>query len=119
MLNPKMRTARICRVICRHAGLVGMWTDAGPTRSAVLLLRRDGYPLSGARRTMFLVSWALWDGSGRIGVWDMLRLRRCHVQVIGEALAALGSGTYAVEAWLARKAPVLADPQRREQRAVR
>jgi hypothetical protein len=116
MLDPKMRTARMCRVLCRHAGLLGMWTDAGPTRSAVLLLRRGGYPLSGARRTMFLVSWALWDGSGKVGVWDMLRLRRSQVQVIGEALAALGSGTYGVEAWLAKKAPVLAGLRRREER---
>jgi hypothetical protein len=119
MLSPRTRMARICRVICRHAGLYGMWTDAGPTRSASLLLRRNGHPLSGTRRTMLLCAWSLWDGSSSVGVWDMLKLRRCHVQVIGEALIALGAGTYAVEAWLAKKAPVLADLRRREERSAR
>lgn len=105
-----------------------MWTAEGPTGQATRLLNDRNHNLSDDQRIMFLCAWALWSGAGCVTLWTLIhRLKAHHLFTIGEVLQAIAGGSYATEAWLAKRAcsfpstPVARTPRshRRERRTRR
>lgn len=104
MHNTDVRLARICDVICAETGLVDVWTAEGPTIKALTLRQSRSHQLSGDQKLMFLFAWALWNGAGCITVWALIHRLKAHLLfTVGEVLQALAGGSYAMEAWLAKR----------------
>lgn len=57
--------AEVCKVLCEHASLPGMWVAAsGPTARSEQFLATDCEGLSAGQRVVFLAAWELWDRTG-------------------------------------------------------
>ena len=50
MFRSDAQLARACRVLCEGVRLEGMWTEAGPSETAIALMEADGGPLSSGER---------------------------------------------------------------------
>jgi hypothetical protein len=103
VFESEAQRARVCRVLCERARLGGMWTGEGPTEEAVLLLQRDGGPLSSGERIVLLVAFAVWSGEGKVLLDDVVcRLDQRNLHAIGTLMAAVANGGCAIEQWILR-----------------
>jgi hypothetical protein len=100
MFRDDAQLARACRALLETVRLERLWTDSGPTDEATSLCDRDGGPLSSGERVMVLAVWALWNGGGALRFADITQLSGKPLEALGSFLAALSSGSIAVDSWL-------------------
>jgi hypothetical protein len=102
VFRSEAQLARACRALCERARLEGMWTDAGPTGTAIALMEANGGPLSSGERIVLLSAWAVWNGHDGARLADVIyRLDGRNLAAIGKLLGAVASGGAAIDAWIA------------------
>lgn len=109
--------ADVCKVLCEHASLTGLWTGAyGPTEKAERLLATDCAGLSAGQRVTFLAAWELWDEdrvdalSGTLAPYPktlrlgyiVCALTGKYLMPLATLLVAMAGGPAAVDAWLSK-----------------
>jgi hypothetical protein len=72
MLRDDQRLARACSALLATVRLERLWTEDGPTLEASRLLAADGGPLSSGQRSVLLVAWTFWDGTGAAELAEIL-----------------------------------------------
>lgn len=107
--------ADVCKVLCEHASLPGMWTGAyGPTARAEQVLAADCAGLSAGQRVVLLACWELWDedrvseASGALAPYSrtlrlgyiLCALTGKYLTPLATLLVAMAEGPAAVDRWL-------------------
>ncbi len=101
MFRSEAQLARVCRALCERVRLDGMWTDAGPTETAIALMESNGGPLSSGERIVLLAAWAVWNGHDGARFADVIyRLDGRNLVAIGTLLIAVASSGAAIDTWL-------------------
>jgi catechol 2,3-dioxygenase-like lactoylglutathione lyase family enzyme len=72
MLRADQQLARACRALLETVRLERLWTEEGPTQEASELLETAGRQLSQDERSVLLVAWTFWNGSGRRRLAELL-----------------------------------------------
>jgi hypothetical protein len=102
MFRSEAQLARACRALCERVRLDGMWTDAGPTETAVALMEANGGPLSSGERIVLLAAWAVWNGHDGARLADVVyRLDGRNLHALGTLMLAVAAGGHAIDAWIA------------------
>lgn len=102
--------AEVCKVLCEHASLPGMWVAAsGPTARAEEVLVKGRGGLSLGQYVTVLAAWELWDEGRLTEQSGVLRLRDILSVLTGKyllplstLLVAMAGGPAAVDAWLTK-----------------
>lgn len=103
MFKSDRQIARAIRVLLAPLHLGDLWTDAGPTESAVELREEDGAALSSGERTMVLAAWAFWSGNAPTLRFDaLLGLDNVNTEALCSLLVVVTQGEAAIEEWIAR-----------------
>jgi hypothetical protein len=101
MFHDDHQLARACRALLQTVGLQRLWTEHGPSDSAMELLEADGGPLSSGERVMLLAAFAFWNGSGGLTFVDVIeRLDRERGEALGSLLMASYEGPTAIDEWV-------------------
>ncbi len=106
MFRSEAQLARVCRALCERVRLDGMWTDAGPTETAIALMEANGGPLSSGERIVLLAAWAVWNGHDGARFADVIyRLDGRNLVALGTLLVAVASSGAAIDTWLEKMEP--------------
>ena len=106
MFRSEAQLARVCRALCERVRLDGMWTDAGPTETAIALMESNGGPLSSGERIVLLAAWAVWNSHDGARFADVIyRLDGRNLVAIGTLLIAVASSGAAIDTWLEKMDP--------------
>ena len=102
MFRDDTQAFRAIRLLLARLGLEGLWTDAGPTKGALLLRDEHDAPLSPEKRTLLLAAWSLWSPvAAGVALGDVLhRLDRGSCLALCSLIVAYTSGADAVDAWI-------------------
>jgi hypothetical protein len=101
VFRSEAQLARACQALCEGVRLEGMWTDAGPSETAIALMEADGGPLSSGERIVLLAAWAVWNGHDGARFADVIyRLDGRNLVALGTLLVAMAGGGAAIDAWL-------------------
>lgn len=97
--------ARVCQILCERVGIAGAFTaHEGPTILARRILRHDQHLYNRAQVVMVLLAWALWDGSGELGVPVLIyTLDREHMQAVASVLLEIGNGPRSLDEWISEE----------------
>lgn len=95
--------SRVCSTLLAQLKMEDLWTEEGPTPSAIQLQKANGGPLSHGERTWLAITWAIWTGenefpltfSEAINTLDAKRLA-----VLGSLLQAFPEGDASIERWI-------------------
>jgi len=82
--------------------LRGLWTDTGPSDTAVSLLDRGGGPMSSGEVAMLRAAFDFWNGRGGLKldtIIDVLDVERA--EAVCTLALALKRGSHAVDDWIA------------------
>jgi len=83
-----------------------MWTDGGPTETAIALMEANGGPLSSGERIVLLAAWAVWNGHDGARFADVVyRLDGRNLVALGTLLIAVASSGAAIDTWLEKMDP--------------
>jgi len=106
VFRSEAQLARVCRALCERVRLDGMWTDAGPTETAIALMEANGGPLSSGERIVLLAAWAVWNGHDGARFADVIyRLDGRNLVALGTLLVAVASSGAAIDTWLEKMEP--------------
>lgn len=102
--------AEVCKVLCEHASLPGVWAAAsGPTGRAEEVLIKGRGGLSLGQYVTVLACWELWDDARLTKQSGVLRLRDIVSVLTGKyllplstLLVAMAGGPAAVDGWLTK-----------------
>jgi hypothetical protein len=101
VFSSEAQLARVCRALCERVRLDGMWTETGPTDTAIALMEANGGPLSSGERIVLLAAWSVWNGHDGARFADVVyRLDGRNLVALGTLLVAVASGGAAIDAWL-------------------
>jgi hypothetical protein len=102
MFRDDTQAFRAIRLLLARLGLDGLWTDAGPSKGALLLRDEHDVPLSPEKRTLLLAAWSLWSPvAAGVATGDVLhRLDRGSCLALCSLIVAYTSGADAVDAWI-------------------
>ena len=101
MFKNDEQRAVVCLALLDRIGLQRLWTLRGPTEEAQRLLAEDGGALSSGERAMLLVAWALWNGSGKLTLSELIQaMDGEHLAAVGTLLSSLRFGADGVDDWL-------------------
>jgi hypothetical protein len=106
--------AEVCKILCEHASLPGMWVAAsGPTARCEQVLAGGCSGLSAGQQVVFLAAWELWDEDRVKEQAYILRLGFVvrvltgkYLLPLSTLLVAMAGGPAAVDAWLTKNVPV-------------
>jgi hypothetical protein len=93
--------ARVCRALLARVHLEDLWSEDGPSSDGLALRNRSAV-LSRDAHLLLLTAWALWNGTQRVTLADLLELDGEHLCVVGELLAALTRSPHEIDGWLAQ-----------------
>ena len=94
--------ATTCQLLLRLVGASDRWTPNGPAPEARVAFDHG----AGADAQRILAAcWAIWEGSSTLAVNELLLLEPRRLEAVGELLAAMGRGSTAIDAWVARWEP--------------
>ena len=106
MFRSEAQLASVCRALCERVRLDGMWTDGGPTETAIALMEANGGPLSSGERIVLLAAWAVWNGHDGARFADVVyRLDGRNLVALGTLLIAVASSGAAIDTWLEKMDP--------------
>lgn len=105
MFRDDRQIARVCCALLARGQVAHLWTDAGPTDTAVAVAEgSSGAGLSSGQAALVGVAFALWNGSGGLTVARALDvLDAGSLRAVGDLLVATTHGADAVDAWLQRQ----------------
>lgn len=98
--------ALVAKVLLDRVGRPDLWSSTGPTATAVRLLKIEGTSLPQDQRLVLLFAFDLWNGSGRLGLLDLLQLSRSNAPLlgtVGRLLEAIALGATEVQIWADRQ----------------
>lgn len=101
MFRSEAQLALACRALCERVRLDGMWTEAGPTETAIALLEANGGPLSSGERIVLLSAWAVWNGHEGARLADVLyRLDGRNLHALGTLMLAVAHSEHEIDEWI-------------------
>ena len=83
----------VCRVLLEQLYAKGLWTDEGPTETAVSYLEQDGGPLSSGERVLLLCAFAIWNGNEKLPFADLFNLDDDRLGALARFLVAYPRGS--------------------------
>lgn len=112
MFRNDRQASRVIQMLLRTLDLEHLWTDQGPTRTALQYKNSNGGPLSSGERLMLLAVFDLWDGSGRLPFNELVAgMDAERTAKLLSVVAALGCGSSAVDQWLLHETSQLESPR--------
>ena len=91
----------VCRVLLERLYVKGLWSDDGPTETALGYLETDGGPLSRGERVLLLSTFAIWNGNEKLPFADVFNLDDDRLAALASLLLACSRGSSAIDAWIA------------------
>lgn len=83
------RNEAIRKMLATTSGVAQLWSERGPTKTAVMLLEKGGGYLSGGERVLLRAAFDLWAGTGDCKVADLLStLDGPRLRAVAEAILA-------------------------------
>ena len=90
----------VCRVLLEKLYVKGLWTDEGPTETALSHLEQNGAPLSRGERVLLLAAFAIWNVNEKLPFADVFKLDDDRLAALASLLLACSRGSSAVDAWI-------------------
>lgn len=94
------------RLLLASLGMEGLWTETGPTSTAVKYL--EGSPLSSGEQLLLRAAFDLWNGHGKVTLWDLMgTLDATRTELLFSLALAVTNGGHAVDTWIEQRKEIV------------